>query len=76
MVSVTLFEVCCKSHVSFCCCVGCYDCLVDYVRFEAFSFKGAFVFCTLAVTLVVGLFRVGDNVAVLLGDGGELGCIV
>lgn len=56
MVSVTLFEACCKAHVWFCCCVGCYDCLVDYVRFEAFSFKGAFVFCS-AVALVVGLLR-------------------
>ena len=56
MVSVTLFEVCCKSRVSFCCCVSCYDCLVDYVRLEAFSFKEAVVFCS-AVALLVGLLR-------------------
>ena len=52
MVSVTLFKVCCKSHVRFCCCVGCYDCLVDYVHFKAFSFKWALVFPS-AVTMLV-----------------------
>ena len=40
--------------LTFCCCVGCYGCLVDYVRFEGFSFKRAFVFSS-AVTLLVRL---------------------